>query len=255
MQAIRPLAAAALLALPAPGVAQAPAYDTSTLGCARFSESTLATLESNFTAGRRRETLGRDGVLSVRAAPAAAGLALEMWYDTLAVFREGPEGRYAPDASGILGGRYIGVLDPQGDYLSNAVPFVPAALRDIFDFRRIPVGFFPPLSPVSLAAGGEWTDGAGLTVWRLADSAGTMGPVARYRWIRREWWEEGIAAGDSTVVVHRTESDAGSMQWRTGEGPLGWTSSAEARVDFSNGAGRSELTQETRVRRLPAQCR
>lgn len=255
MQAIRRLAAAALLALPAPGAAQAPRYDALTVGCARFSESTLATLESNFSAGRRRETLGRDGVLSVRARQDSAGLVLEMWYDTLAVFREGPEGRYAPDASGILGGRYTGVLDPQGDYLSTATPFIPSALRDIFDFRRIAVHFFPPLPMASLPAGGEWTDGGGLTIWRLADSAGAAGPVARYRWIRRDSWEEGIAAGDSTVVVHRTETEAGSLQWRTGEGPLGWTSTADARVEFSNGAGRSELTQETRVRRLPAQCR
>lgn len=250
-----PLGVLLCLAAPAPALAQAPAYDAATLDCVRFAESTLATLESSFSAGRRRETLGRDGVLSVRATPGSAGLALEMWYDTLTVFREGPEGRDAPEASGIFGGRYTGILDPQGDYLSTAVPFVPAALRDIFDFRRIPIRFFPPLSPTPLPAGGEWTDGAGLTVWRLADSAGATGPVARYRWIRRESWEEGVAAGDSTVVVHRTETEAGGLQWRSGEGPLGWTSSADARVEFSNGAGRSELTQETRVRRLPARCR
>ena len=255
MQAIRALAAALVLVLPAPGAAQAPAYDTSTLGCARFSESTRATLESNFSAGRRRESLGRDGVLSVRATTDSAGLVVESWYDTLAVFREGPEGRYAPDASGIFGGRYVGVLDPQGGYLSTATPFVPAALRSIFDFRRIANRFFPPLSPALLQAGGEWTDGAGLTVWRLADSAGATGPVARYRWIRRESWEEGVVAGDSTVVVHHIETESGALQWREGRGPLGWTRRAVARVEFSNGAGRSELAQDAHVRRLPAQCR
>jgi hypothetical protein len=64
-----------------------------------------------------------------------------------------------------------------------------------------------------------------------------------------------VAAADSTVVVHRTETESGGLQWRTDEGPVGWSSSAVARVEFSNGVGRSELTQETRVRRLPAECR
>jgi len=49
-----------------------------------------------------------------------AGLAVEAWYDTLAVYREGPEGRYTPETGGILGGRYSGVLDPEGDYRTLA---------------------------------------------------------------------------------------------------------------------------------------
>jgi hypothetical protein len=234
--------------------AQAPVYDATTLRCARFSESTRGTLESNFVSGRRSETLGRDGILVLRATPDSAGLSLESWYDSLTVFREGPEGRFAPDAEGILGGRYAGILDPQGDYLATVTPFVPTALRDIFDFGRILLRFLPPLSPVPLRPGGEWTDGAGLTIWRLADSAAAGGPVSRYRWIRRDSWEEGVGAGDSTVIVHRTETETGGLQWRGGQGPLGWSSTAVARVEFTNGAGRSELTQETRVRRMAGAC-
>jgi hypothetical protein len=235
--------------------AQAPAYTAATVGCARFLESTRGELESAFGSVRRTETLGRDGVLVVRAAPTGAGLAVEAWYDTLAVFREGPEGRFAPDAGGIVGGRYGGMLDPDGDYLSNVTPFVPAALRDIFDFRRLLLHFFPPLPPTPLPPGGEWTGGAGLTIWRLSDSASASGPVSRYRWIRREDWDEGVRVGDSTVVVHRSESERGRLQWREGEGPLGWANSTLASVEFVNGAGRSRLTQETQVRRVAGDCR
>lgn len=235
--------------------AQAPAYTVATLGCARFMESTRGELESAFGSVGRTETLGRDGVLVVQATPAGTGLRVEAWYDTLAVFREGPEGRFAPDADGIFGGRYGGVLDPDGEYLSNVTPFVPAALRDIFDFSRLLLHFFPPLPPTGLPPGGEWTEGAGLTIWRLSDSASAHGPVGRYRWIRREGWDEGVRVGDSTVVVHRSESESGRLEWRDGEGPLGWASSTDASVEFVNGAGRSRLTQETQVRRVAGDCR
>lgn len=235
--------------------AQVPAYTAATIGCARFLESTRGELESVFGSVRRTETLGRDGVLVVRAVPTGAGLEVEAWYDTLAVFREGPEGHFAPDADGIFGGRYVGILDPEGDYLSNVTPFVPAALRDIFDFSRLLLHFFPPLPPKPLPAGGEWTEGAGLTIWRLSDSASPHGSVGRYRWIRRDAWDEGVRVGDSTVVVHRSESERGRLQWREGKGPLGWASSTEASVEFVNGAGRSRLTQEAEVRRIAGECR
>lgn len=245
-----------LLALPRPALyAQAPAYTAATIGCARFSESLRGTLESSYGATRRSETLGRDGILVVRAAPDSGGLTVESWYDTLAVFRDGPEGRFAPASEGILGGRYLGTLDPQGDYLSTAAPFVPAALRDVFEFGRLLLHFFPPLSPRPIEVGAEWTDGAGLTIWRLADSASATGAVGRYRWTRRDAWDEGVGAADTTVVVRRTEAESGSLQWRAGEGPLGWASTTTAKVELTNGAGQSALTQEIVVRRVPGACR
>ncbi len=243
------------MAIPTRADAQAPAYTAAVLDCARFSESVQGKLESAFGSVRRTETLGREGVLVFRAVPDSAGLAVEAWYDTLALFREGPEGRFVPDAEGIFGGRYTGILDPQGDYLSSVTPFVPAALRDVFEFGRILLHFFPPLPPHPLAPGGEWTDGAGLTMWRLADSAAAGGPVGRYRWIRRDAWEEGIGVGDTTVVVHRSETEDGGLQWREGEGPLGWSSTTVATLELTDGAGQSALSQQVRVRREPGACR
>jgi len=254
MQVTRWLPLLVFLAAPSRGAAQAPTYDATTLGCARFSESVHGTLESTFGSARRTETLGREGILVVRATPDSAGLSVEAWYDTLAVWRDGPEGRFAPDAEGLLGGRYAGLLDPQGDYLATLAPYVPTALRDVFDFARVPLHFFPPLSPTPLRPGGEWTDGAGLTVWRLADSASADGPIGRYRWIRRESWEEGVAVGDSTVIVHRSETEDGSLLWRDVAGPLGWSSSTVAKLEIDNGAGRSALTQGVLVRRLAGPC-
>jgi hypothetical protein len=189
----------------------------------------------------------------VRALPDSGGLLVEAWYDSLSVFRQGPEGRVEPDAEGILGGRYRGELAPQGDYLSVASPFVPAALRDVFDFGRVLLHFFPPLPPHTLHPGGEWNDDPELTIWRLADSATAQGAVARYGWARRSTWEEAIAAGDSTVRLHRSESERGDLRWR--EGPLGWNSTVRAGVEFPGAGGRTDVVQDVRVVRLSGACR
>jgi hypothetical protein len=256
MQVTRWYPAAALLAFVGQSVAQspAPAYGERTLGCARFVEAVRSEVRSSYGAVRRTERVGRDGLLVVRARADGAGLAIEAWYDSLAVYREGPEGRAAPDAEGILGGRYRGSLDPWGDYLAEVSPFVPAAIREVFDFGRIPLHFFPPLPRSPISPGREWTDRAGLTIWRLADSATPGGGVARYRWTRRDAWEEGVAAGDSTVAIHRTEVESGSLSWADSRGPLAWESSTVASVEFTGGAGRTEVTQQVRVRRMAEGC-
>jgi len=240
--------------LPASSLAQAPVYDIRALECDRFAESVLGQVESRVGSERRQESFGRDGVLVVRASADSNGLQLEAWFDSLAVYREGPEGRDEPATDGIVGGRYRGTLDPTGDYLALTAPFVPAALRNVFDFARLPLHFFPPLPPVALRPGADWSDGAELTIWRLADSAGTSGAVQRYQWIRREEWDEGVAVGDSTMVVHRTEREDGRLAWLEGSGPAGWESSVVATLEVGGGAGQSEVRQEVRVQRLPRDC-
>lgn len=254
MRAVSVLLLFAVLPVPLRAAPQAPIYDAQTIACARFAESVQGTLASRYGTEARTESFGRDGILVLQAVPDSGALSVVAWYDTLAVFREGPEGRFSPETDGILGGRYRGTLDPQGYYVALTAPFVPAGMREIFDFARLPLHFFPPLPPGPIRPGGEWTDGTELTLWRLADSVTTTGPVARYRWIRREVWEEGVAVGDSTIVVHRTEREDGGLQWKDGTGPLGWASEIVAGVEFPSGAGRSEVTQQVRVRRLTGAC-
>ena len=254
MQAPRVAAVAIVVALvPARAVAQAPVYDAATLGCAQFAESVRSEVRTALGSVRRNETVGRAGVLTVRAVPDSAGLRVEAWYDSLSVFREDPDGRIAPDAEGILGGRYRGTLGPQGEYVGDTIPFVPAGLRDVFEFGRILVHFFPPLPPRALRPGVEWNGVPGLSIWRLADSATGFGAVARYGWTRRSAWEEGVAAGDSTVRVRRSESEEGTLRWRGG--PLGWNSTVRASVELPGAGGRSDVLQVAKVVRLPGACR
>ena len=253
MQVTRWYVVAGLLSFAPPLAGQLPVYDAKTIGCARFGESVRSEVQSSYGSVRRTEQVGRDGIFVVRARADSGGLAVEAWYDSLAVYREGPEGRTVPDAEGILGGRYRGTLDPWGDYLATVSPFVPAALREVFDFGRVPLHFFPPLPRSAIAPGREWSDGAGLTIWRLADSATATGPLTRYRWTRRDAWEEGVAAGDSALTIHRTEVENGSLSW-SDAGPLAWESSLVAGIEFTGGAGRTEVTQQVRVRRLAGAC-
>ena len=244
--------ALALAVAPA-AAAQAPVYDAATLGCAQFGEHVRSDVRTAMGSVRRNETVGRAGVLSVRAASDSGALRVEAWYDSLTVFRQSPEGRVEPDAEGILGGRYRGELGPQGEYVGEAVPFVPAALRDVFDFGRVLLHFFPPLPPRPLRPGAEWKDDPELTIWRLADSVTATGVVARYGWTRRSAWEEGVAVGDSTVQLHRSESESGEVRWRNG--PLGWNSTVRASVELPAAGGRTEVVQEVRVVRLADACR
>ena len=247
------MALASALAVAPAASAQAPVYDAAALGCAQFRENVRSDVRTAMGSVRRSETVGRTGVLSVRAASDSGALRVEAWYDSLTVFRESPEGRVEPDAEGILGGRYRGELGPQGEYVGEAAPFVPAALRDVFDFGRVLLHFFPPLPPRALRAGTEWKDDPDLTIWRLVDSTTAAGAVARYGWTRRSAWEEGVAVGDSTVRLHRSESESGEVRWRNG--PLGWNSTVRASVELPAAGGRTDVVQEVRVVRLPGACR
>lgn len=253
MQATR-WSVVALLLVPICARAQAPRYDAATVGCARFAESVRGAVQTAYGQARATDSVGREGVLEVRARTDSLGLEVEAWYDSLVVFRRSAEGRDAPGTGGILGGRYRGILDPDGTYTMVAAPFVPAALRDVFDFARLLAHFFPPLARGALAPGAEWSDGAGLTIWREVDSTAGAGPIQRYRWTRREAWEEGVSLGDSTVVVRREDSERGALAWGSGEGPLAWSSSVTSKAVLPQGAGQSEVVQEVRVRRLSARC-
>lgn len=112
-------------------------------GCFVFTEQVSATSRSE-TAGRQRSvTVRRDGRLSVRAAPADGGLSIEAWYDSLRVRAAAPEGPEEPDASGLIGGRWRGVLDSAGGWRETARPFVPEGLRAVMELGGLLEDFFP----------------------------------------------------------------------------------------------------------------
>jgi hypothetical protein len=85
-----------------------PRYAAEMLVCAAFREEVRTEIRSQSGGILRQETAGRDGLFVVQAVRSDSGLALTAWYDSLAVWRQAPEGRLAPDAEGLLGGPLAG---------------------------------------------------------------------------------------------------------------------------------------------------
>lgn len=112
-------------------------------GCFAYGERVTATSRSEAGGRERVVTVEREGILRLQVAPAPGGLALEAWYDSLAVRVRGPEGETAPDASGLIGGRWRGSLDPTGAWHEAARPFVPDELRAAMDLGALMEDFFP----------------------------------------------------------------------------------------------------------------
>ena len=211
-------------------------YTEARLACATFRETVDTEIRTSVGPTVREERAGRSGLLMLRARTSDSGLQVLAWFDSLSIWREGPEGRSEPDTEGLLGGRWRGQLDPRGRYSPGAVPFIPDEVAGVADLRGVLEDFLP----------------------LLPDSA--LGDGAIYRWSKQ-------ASGDSTTVVdslaipvHRESREAGSLVWNAGSGPVRWERelSATARIPAGGPFPRgvvSVVRQVVRVERLAADCR
>ena len=232
MTAARRLAVSALLALarsfvaPASAPAQEPApptlrYTAAQLDCASFVEHSRSRLDAETGGRRRRETLTRSGVLRVRALAAGNSVALEAWYDSLALSRESPEVTLRPDTDGLIGGRFRGTLSPDGRYSETTRPFVPDGVAEVADVGRTLEDLLPRLPSKPLAVGEQWTDGAGLELHRIADSTARGRPIRRLLLRSRVQTDTAAIRGD-TVQLPATEvtTEEGEVDWDAERGLL-----------------------------------
>jgi hypothetical protein len=227
-----------VLFLPLVGAQGGPArYTEARVGCATYRETVATEIRTSAGGSIREERAGRAGLLVVRAGAGDSGLAVLAWYDSLSVWREGPEGRSSPDTEGLLGGRWSGLLDPQGSYTSRAVPFIPDEVAGVTDLRGILQDFFP----------------------RLPDS--TLGDGAIWHWSMESVGDSTTAVDDSLAVpVHRESSESGSLVWSAGSGPVRWEReiTLKARIPpggpFPRGVVLA-VKQVVRVERTGSQCR
>jgi hypothetical protein len=154
-------------------------YTARQLDCARFLETAQSSIVTE-TGGRVQEqTSGRTGVWQFRALPAIDQVKLEGWLDSLVLWRKSKETTVRPDTDGLLGGRYHGTLSSTGAYHSRTKPFIPDEVAEVAAMGNALDDFFPPLPLPPVRPGQAWSDSAGLTVRRLADSA--MSGVPLYR--------------------------------------------------------------------------
>ncbi len=201
-------------------------YRSAHLRCAGFAETVRTRIRGESGGATVADQAGRDGLLVVRARDSIDGLAIEAWYDSLAVWRATDTGRESPDVEGFLGGRYRGWLSLTGEYRGRAVPFVPEEVGDVADLSPVMKEFFPLLPPIDLAVGREWRDPTGLEIRRVADQRDVTGreTIRRYQWNGVRRVADRTEVTDSlAVTVDQLIRERGELQWSMAMGPLSWT--------------------------------
>lgn len=252
----RPLAAA-LAALAAAPAARAQEYTAAQLDCARYHESARSEVETE-TGGRvHRARAEREGWWSFRARDTAGRIALEGWYDSLALRHGTGDTLTAPDTDGIIGGRFRGLLQTDGRYQPGAAPFVPPEVAEAADAAAALDDLFPRLPPPGLAVSARWSDGAGLELQRLADSAAAGRLLRRYALSRRAESSETVPRGDTVPVpLRQTTLDQARIVWDPATGLLQRV--RDTRIEATIPAGgriraavRTRVRQHAELHRLP----
>jgi hypothetical protein len=225
-----------LLLLPVLGAQGGPArYTEAGLACATFRETVATEIRTSVGTSVREERAGRAGLLMLRASAGDSGLGVLAWFDSLAVWREGPEGRSVPDTEGLLGGRWRGLLDPRGRYSARAVPFIPDDVAAVADLRGILEDFFPLLPDSALGHGATW------------------------RWSKQASDSTTAVEDTLAIPVHRQSTEEGSLVWSERIGPIRWEREiiVTARIPpggpFSRGVV-SVVKQVVRVERTGSGC-
>jgi hypothetical protein len=220
-------------------IQSAPArYTIQSLGCAAFLEQVRTQIRSHTGSVVREERAGRDGILVIHAVRADSGLSVEAWYDSLTVWREGPEGRIAPETDGLVGGRWRGWLSDDGRYRGDATPFIPDDISEIAELSGVMEDFLPRLPGRTLGAG------------------------ERYAWTRHSASDTTAQPRDTVAVPVRREIDEkGELTWDRTFGPARWERTLVLTVRVNPGGAirrgmRSAITEEIQVTRLerPPAC-
>ena len=233
-------------------------YTAAQLQCARFEEISQGRVVVETAGQRRQETVGRLGRWSVRARDTAAGIALEAWYDSLSLWRQGPSGKSIPDTDGLLGGRYRGVLTPAGRYSAVARPFIPDEVAEVAELGGALEDLLPPLPSAPLEVGQRWADSTGLELVRLPDSEAAGGVVHRLRLHGRKQAQLAAVRGDTlSVPAHQVTLEEGQLNWTPRAGLVRWVRHIVVESTIPAGgpipqAVRSRLEQDVRLSRLAA---
>jgi hypothetical protein len=214
------------------GQAAPPRYSQQILGCAAFQEQVRSEIRTQSGGVLREEHAGRDGILVLRSTYHGDTLLVEAWYDTLSLWREGPEGRVTPDTDGLLGGRWRGVLSGTGQFTGLATPFIPDEVAEIAELRGVLNDFLPPLPATPLSDGQSH-------VWTKSAATDTVA-------LFQDWLE---------VPMHQTSKERSSLVWDSRRGPVRWERTLTLTVRVASlGAVRrgrtSVITQQIRVSRL-----
>jgi len=252
----RGLLVATLLAAAARG-AGAQQYRAAQLECARFLETARSDIETQSAGRARRAIAEREGRWSFRAHDSAGAIALEGWYDSLALRHGSGDTLTAPDTDGIIGGRYRGLLGPAGEYRRIAVPFVPDEIAEAMDAAAALDDLFPHLPAATLGPGARSSDGVGLEIERLPDSTAGRTTFQRYEVRRRTVASETVPRGDTVPVpLRQTTADEARVLWHPSVGLARVERKTVTEASIPAGgrvraAVRSRIVQHAVLARLP----
>jgi hypothetical protein len=237
---------------------QTPHYSAPQLHCARFLESARSEVRTEMARGGVDATLERDGIWSFRARDTAGGVALEAWYDSLALRRRSGDEEVTADTDGLIGGRYRGLLAPEGEYTEHVRPFVPDEVAELADLSTAARDLLPPLPPRALAPGQSWTDSR-LTITRLPDTAVAGRPLAHFRLRSRAESRETVPRGDTVPIpLRQTVEEEGHVYWSSASGVVRRLREITIEATVPSGGRvrqpvRSRVEQDVELTRLPAQ--
>lgn len=175
-----------------------PRYAAAQFACAAFELSVHTTVTTELEGKRREERVRREGRLMLTGTPAVDGIAIEAWWDSLDIERHAEGGDLHPDTDGLLGGRYRGILTPEGRFIRAAAPWIPDEVGEVSDLSVALDDLFPVF--------------AGSGVRRLADSAG----LSRYR-LMTDSTVNAPRTGERPFDVHESDVSDGIAVW----GPAG----------------------------------
>jgi hypothetical protein len=248
----------ALLSGPTVLSGQAPHYSATQLHCARFLESARSEVRTETARGGVEATLEREGIWSFRAGDTVGGVSLEAWYDSLALRRRSGDEEVTADTDGLIGGRYRGLLAPDGEYIEHVHPFIPDEVAELADLATAARDLLPRLPPGALAPGQSWTDST-LTITRLPDTSVAGRPLTQFRLRARAESRETVPRGDTVPIpVRQTVVEEGDVYWSPASGLVRRLRDITVEATVPSGGRvrqpvRSRVEQHVELTRLPAQ--
>ena len=220
----------ALLAMPASGSAQAVPirYRTADLAGARVRQSVETSLRLESGNRTLRQDSGRSGLLVVTARDTAGGMLIESWFDSLMVWRSEPAGKRSVDTDGVIGGRFLGLLQPGGRYFRTDAPFVPGEIAEITNLTAALDDLFPPVPGASLVVGQRWQDSTGWIISRQSDQKN----LQRYRVVGNRTLNSRLGGDSLADTAQQVERETGLMLWDPATGLMRWDRAIEAEASI-----------------------
>jgi hypothetical protein len=251
-------------ALPAGLSAQteaAPVYRAAQLDCALFAETSRTEITTSTPRASGEGAAERAALWQLRARDSAGVVALEGWYDSLAIRRHTPAGDLVPDTDGLIGGRYRGRLDSVGHYEPSARPYIPDGVAEVADLSGALDDLLPPLPAIPLSAGKTWRS-SGLAITRLADTLVDGRTLRRFAVAIHRRASEATPRGDTVPVsLAQTSTEEGTILWDPGLGLIARERKIEVSTSIPAGGRirapvRSRIVQHVTLSRLPSRaCR